>query len=93
MTRLLTKREVDTARSTEQQQQVAEGKKLAARVDRLRELQATEEASLFKFRCETLKVIQGEIDELIEKRDTLQVQVDGLTILKKNLEEEITSKL
>lgn len=76
--RLLPKSEVLMAKATAQKQSIDEGKKLAASVDRLREIRADEETSLETFRRETLAVIQKEITEASAKRDALIGEVSAL---------------
>lgn len=76
--RLLDKREVDTAKATDKKREVDEGKKLAKTIDNLREVKAQEEASLTKFRRETVKTIHEEISRKTEERDALKRENDIL---------------
>ncbi len=77
--RLLSRREVDTRKAMERQQTIAEGAKLAKRVDALRETVAHEEVGLDKFRMETVTKIQSEIDTKIQERDAI---LEHITTLK-----------
>ena len=76
--KLLAKRDIDAAKAKERSLEVAEGLKLANRVDGLRETQAQEEASLQRFRTETIKKINEEITESTAKRDSLLTEVKTL---------------
>jgi chromosome segregation ATPase len=74
--RLLPKSEVSKAQATVKKQEIDEGLKLARRIDALRETHASEEASLNKFRTETVTRIHKEIEreeqklaDVIKKRD------------------------
>lgn len=81
--RLLTKSEIATAKATDRSREVAEGIKLAKRVDGLREIQAQEQAALEKFRRESIATIHDEINAATQKRDTLKIEVDVLEVRKK----------
>jgi len=76
--RLLTKREIDVKKSSERASEIGEGVKLARRVDNLREIQAEEEASLKRFREQTIANIHQEIVLETAKRDTLRGEVRDL---------------
>lgn len=73
--RLLPKSEIDKAKASERKQEIDEGIKLARRVDNLREIVAAEEASLRKFRNDTVKVIYDEITQETIKLDALKGEV------------------
>lgn len=73
--RLLQKSEIAKAKAQDRQQELIEGKKLASKVDTLRELRAEEEASLDKFRIETLKTIQIELDYKFSEKKQLEDQI------------------
>lgn len=75
MIKLLTKREIDTKKSIERKSEIDEGVKLSRRVDSLREIQAEEQASLEKFRAETVAGIHKEIVQETNMRDTLHAEV------------------
>lgn len=87
--RLMAKSDIDKAKAAAQRQSIDEGLKLAKRVDALREVSAAEEASLERFRSETLKVIHAEITEVTEKRDTLKKEVADLEALKVELQKPL----
>lgn len=72
--KLLPKSEIDKQKASETQQHIAEGIKLARRVDTLRDVAAQEEASLSKFRIRTLEAIQSEINEKTSERDALEAK-------------------
>lgn len=73
---LLKKVDVDQKKQAERQLEINEGKKLATRVDTLRELAAEEEKNLTEFRNRTVSLIQKEIDDEILKRDALLADID-----------------
>lgn len=93
--KLLTKREIDVAKSKDRNREVSEGKKLAESVDRLREIQLQEKASLDKFRINTIAVIHEEIIEQTKRRDDLFDEVRHLEwrkeLAQKPLDEEIAN--
>lgn len=59
--RLLSKKEIDFAKAKDRQRELEEGKKLAGRVDSLREMAANEEAGLQRFRIATLTSLDEEM--------------------------------
>lgn len=73
--RLLPKSEVNSRKAQERQAEISEGKKLAERVDRLREVQASEEASLTRFRNKTVAEINQEVTVASKERDNLLNEV------------------
>lgn len=76
--KLLNKSDVVRNKGLERQQAMAEGRKLAKRVDSLREVSAAEEASLAKFRVKTLETIQKDIDVKAAKLNALALEVKDL---------------
>ena len=76
--RLLDKPQIQQLKALEMKREVDEGRKLAGRVDALRELQAKEEAELQKFRRETLANIHEEITTKAQERDQLKQEVSKL---------------
>lgn len=90
--KLLSKTEVTAHKGRERQREILEGKKLAARVDRLRELSAQEDKALQEFRTKTLINIHAETKKAEEERDTLKAEVAKLKKereeLKKPLDDE-----
>lgn len=93
--RLLDKREIDKSKVLERAREIQEGRKLAERVDSLRETAAKEEAALAKFRTETLSKIHEEITYHTTARDTLYQEVKRLEERKrealKPIQEEIAA--
>lgn len=83
MLKLLKKSEVDRLKAQERQREIAEGMKIAGRIDALRRTQAEEEASLEKFRRETVEHINNEIVETIERLNLLKKEVAKLEEKKK----------
>lgn len=69
--RLLDKRTVNAELATERKQQMEKGKELAQKIDALRATLAEEQEKLERFRTETVRIVQAEIDALIRKRDLL----------------------
>jgi hypothetical protein len=76
--RLLPKSEIHKLKAEAQKQSIDEGVKLAKRVDRLREVASEEEASLARFRTETLASINKDIVELDEQKSTLTGEIKHL---------------
>jgi len=91
--KLLPKSDILIRKAQEQKQAVDEGKKLAMTVDRLREVAAQEEASLDKFRSETLEQIHKETTEAATKRDALLGEVRELEAAKKEALQPLTREL
>lgn len=82
--KLLPKQEITRLQAEEKRVAVAEGMKLARRVDNLREVAAQEEASLASFRSATLKAIKSETDVAKKERDTVLQEVK---VLREELQE------
>jgi uncharacterized protein YoxC len=76
--RLLPKQEISVKQASKQKAEIDEGVKLARRVDSLREIAATEEASLASFRASTLKAIQEDIQKIETERNEVLNQVKTL---------------
>lgn len=76
--KLLSKQEVQQKQAVQKRAEIEEGKKLAQRVDRLREIAVQEEASLASFRAKTLKAINTEIKQVTVERDSLLEEVKTL---------------
>ncbi len=76
--KLLTKSEVVVLKGKERQAEIQEGVKLARRVDNLREVAAQEEASLEAFRNRTVAIIKADIDDAVQERDRLHVEIRKL---------------
>lgn len=76
--RLLNRQEIATAKASERSKEIAEGLKISRRVDSLRELQANEEASLDKFRIETLSEIKKEISDANSLKESLLAELSAL---------------
>lgn len=90
--RLLQKKEIDVIKAKERKIEIDEGVKLAKRIDSLREIQAEEEASLYKFRCETVSKIGKEITEKSFERDTLIHEISQLKDKRVALEKPLTAE-
>lgn len=73
--KLLTKSEITQSKTLESKQEIDRGLKLAARVDGLRKTKIKEEQDLEKWRSETLRIVQEEIDHAIRTRDNTLKQV------------------
>jgi hypothetical protein len=72
------KLEISTAKAREKQKEIEEGAKIAKTIDVLRETKAREESSLRKFRDESLKRIQEEINAKIMEKKLLTEDIEGL---------------
>jgi len=90
--RLLKKNEIFAKKAAEKTREVAEGLKLARKVDTLRELAAQEETNLTKFRTETVKQIHADITKESQKRDALKTEVKELESKRKALCEPLTKE-
>lgn len=91
--KLLAKSDISKAKSVDRQREIDEGLKLATKVDALREISAQEEASLAKFRTETLWVIASEILSETTKRDELKAEVQVLEDRKVEALKPLTEEL
>lgn len=76
--RLVDKKQVAADTATQRKKDIDEGIKLASKVDILRETVVTEEGNLRRFREETTKAIQKEIDDLVHVKDTLKGEISVL---------------
>lgn len=76
--KLLAKKEINVLKAKEQRLVQDEGLKLAKRVDSLREIASEEEQSLKQFRENTVAVINKEIVEQTQIRDSLKFEVSKL---------------
>ena len=91
--KLLPKTEINTLKATAQKQAIDEGVKLTRRIDTLREVMASEEQSLNKFRSETLSQIHRETTEAADIRDTLLGEVRELQLAKEEALKPLTDEL
>lgn len=76
--KLLSKQEINQKQALQRHAEVEEGRKLAKRVDNLRELAVEEEASLASFRVNTLKAINQEIKKATTEHEAVLAQVKEL---------------
>jgi hypothetical protein len=83
--RLLSKREVDKAKSIDRKREIDEGMKLAKRVDTLRETAVKEEKGLDDFRRQQLEAIQAQIDPKIVELDALAGEIRRLKVQREAL--------
>lgn len=90
--RLLTKKDINQTNAIKRTQEIDEGKKLARRIDALRETLLNEESALEKFRCETIKNIQLEIEQFDQKKTELIKEVEELSIKREELLAPLTSE-
>lgn len=90
--KILSQNEIDARKSEDKRFTLEEGLRIAKKIDEVRSTLFQEESNLKKFREETTKIVQAEIDKLIGQRDTLQYEVDVLNRqnlnLKKPFDEE-----
>lgn len=89
---LLEKRQIDGLKARERYQEIQEGKKLAEKVDALRELSAKEQTNLAKFSEESMSRLKAEIDKLITVREDIKSEIKVLerqkSLAKEPLDEE-----
>jgi hypothetical protein len=76
--RLLSKQQVAAAKNSEKNREIQEGLKISRRVDALRELMANDEASLIKFRDESLSAVMQQIAEATTEKESIQGEVQQL---------------
>lgn len=75
---LLEKRQIDGLKARERHQEILEGKKLAEKVDALRELASREQTNLAKFTEEATTRLKAEIDALISVREGVKSEIKVL---------------
>lgn len=85
--RLPEKSEVEKSRLLEQQEEAKVGLKLARQIDSIRLELIKEQNNLSKFKTETTKLVQDEIDVLIQKNKDLKLENDKLEHSNKLLKE------
>ncbi len=76
--KLLSKQEINQRQALQRHSEIEEGRKLAKRVDNLRELAVEEEASLASFRANTLKAINADIKKATTEHEVILNQVKEL---------------
>lgn len=86
MQRLLPKHEVDRRRAEESRQRMDEGMVIAEKVDILRETLASEEVAFERYRVESLRGIQEDIERYAQERDVLAEEVRDLVSKKTIME-------
>lgn len=75
---LLPKSVVDRARIIDRHREIEEGKKLATKVDTLRELASTEEKNLLDFRDKSVAAVKESIRVLLEDKQTILNEIHEL---------------
>lgn len=73
--RLQDKRHVAADTATQRKKDIDEGMKIASKVDILRETLVTEEGKLRRFREETIRSVQTEIDDYIRQKDKFAEEI------------------
>lgn len=91
--KLLEKKQIDAIKARESQRSVEEGLKIARKVDSLRETRAEEEASLEKYRRETLAEIHKQITYNVTTRDALYNEVVRLEKRREDALKPITEEM
>lgn len=95
--KLLLKKDITQQKADELRRSISEGKRIASSVDRLRETRADEEASLQRFREETIRNIHEETTQAAKERDEVRQEVSKLKRereeLQKPLDEEWSTVL
>ncbi len=76
--KLLSKQEINQKQALQRHNEIEEGRKLAKRVDNLREIAVQEEASLASFRANTVKNINEEIKKATKEHEEILTQVKEL---------------
>lgn len=90
--RLLPKSEIQKAKATVQKQTIDEGKKIAVRIDRLREVASIEETKLELFRKKTIAKITEETNTVQTKLDELKTEVRDLEYRKEQALEPLVKE-
>lgn len=90
--KLLPKSEIHQRKALEQKQVIDEGVKITRRIDSLREVMASEETTLEKFRSETLAQIHKETTQAADKRDVLLGEVRELEAAKREALKPLTQE-
>lgn len=90
--KLLPKSEIHQKKALEQKQTIDEGVKITRRIDSLREIMASEEQTLEKFRSETLQQIHKETTEACNTRDALLGEVRELEAAKREALKPLTEE-
>lgn len=88
--KLLDKPSISNLKALERKREIDEGAKLAKKIDTLRELSASEQTNLSRFRDETLKKVREEIDSAMGERDALAREVVSLKEERDNLKSLLT---
>ena len=76
--RLLRKSEVLKEKASERKAEIDVGLAIAKRIDNLRDMNSKEESILSKWRTETAKIVQKDVDALIIKKEALEYEVGVL---------------
>lgn len=75
---LLDKKTITQQKNLERKLEIDEGIKLANKVDKLRQTAAEEETKLYKFRDESIKQVKKEIQDLVDRKESLKTEVEVL---------------
>lgn len=90
--RLADKKQIQLSVAVERQAEIEQGVLLAKKIDALRQAKLNEEASLNKFRDQSTKNIQKDIDSLLVKKDSviaeIKAETEYLALLRKPLDWE-----
>lgn len=76
--RLLDKKQVTLSKAVERQAEIEQGVQLAKKVDALREAVSIETANLERFRTQAVSRVKEEVASWIEKKQSIQSDVDSL---------------
>lgn len=90
--RLLSKSDIVRAKSVARKLDIDEGAKLARRIDNLREVAASEEESLTRFRRETIANIHAETSQATQRLNSLKSEVATLEERRKELLRPLTKE-
>lgn len=86
------KSDIDRSKILERRIDIDQAKKISSKLDELRRISAEEEASLKKQREASLKVIQGEIDNAIARRDAANRAAEAAEAAAKGPQEELRAR-
>lgn len=86
------KTEIILKKNNERKLEIEEGVKLAKTIDQLRKTKVEEEASLRRFRSESLGIVKKEIDSYISQRDSLIEEVESLKRSRSELQKPLSAE-
>ena len=90
--KILEKKSIDKERALEKKRAIEEGARLAEKVDKLRELSASEESKLKSFRESSLIEVRNDIDTTLRQKINLETEIEKLQEERKRLTKPLTEE-